>query len=111
MDNIELISQSAIRIISKNNSIIYFDPFKLNDKYHNDADYIFITHSHYDHFSVEDIISIKKDNTYIIIPYDLEKEVKSLNFNNVILVKPNEKYIVNDINFETTYSYNINKRV
>lgn len=39
---------------------IYFDPLKIEKKY--DADYIFITHSHYDHFSKEDILNIKNDN-------------------------------------------------
>ena len=40
---------SSIRI---NN--VYVDPYKIDD-FVNDAKYIFITHSHYDHFSLIDI--------------------------------------------------------
>ena len=46
IDNISLIAQSAIKI--KTNKTIYFDPFKIENNT-NDADYIFITHPHYDH--------------------------------------------------------------
>lgn len=110
VDNIKLISQSALRI-KNNDKIIYFDPYLLNNKYKNDADYIFITHSHYDHYSPDDILSIKKDNTKIVIPYDLENEVYSLEFNtnNILLVKPNKDYQMDNIKFSTVPAYNINK--
>ena len=55
---ISLNIQSSILI--SGNVKIYFDPIKMDKKY--DADYIFITHSHYDHFSKEDILNIKKNN-------------------------------------------------
>ena len=62
--------QSSILI--DDNSKIYFDPIKMDKT--NDADYIFITHSHYDHFSKDDILNIKNDNTVIICPYDIYDE-------------------------------------
>ena len=46
---------------------IYIDPFKISENY-GDADYIFITHDHYDHFSPEDIEKVKKE--YQIIDDD-----------------------------------------
>ena len=108
INNIELIAQSSIRI-KYNDLIIYFDPYLLNNKYKSDADYIFITHSHYDHFSSSDILSIKKNNTKIVIPYDLEKQVRNLGFTNILLVKPNNNYEIDDIKFSTVPAYNINK--
>lgn len=107
MNKIDVIVHSSIRIIY-NDLIIYIDPFNLNKNYSKDADYIFITHSHYDHFSINDILDIKKNNTKIIIPYDLEDKVKNI-FNNYLLVKPNNNYSIDNIKFSTTYSYNINK--
>ena len=107
IDNIELIAQSALRIIY-NDKIIYFDPFKINGKYHNDADYIFITHSHYDHFSLDDIKSIIKDDTAIIVTVDLEDKVKSL-IEKVLVVIPNNEYEIDGIKFKTVPSYNNNK--
>ena len=52
LENIEVLYHSSIRISKE--KIIYIDPFKINKNY-NDADLIFITHSHNDHFSEEDI--------------------------------------------------------
>lgn len=110
LNNFILKEQSALRI-SYNNIIIYFDPYLLNNEYNHDADYIFITHSHYDHFSSDDILSIKNNNTKIIIPYDLENEVYNLGFNkkNVLLVKPKQDYQIDNIKFSTVPAYNINK--
>lgn len=102
--------QSSLRI-SYNNYVIYFDPYLLHNEYKFDADYIFITHSHYDHFSPEDILSIKNNNTKIITPYDLENELYNLGFNknNILLVKPNNNYQIDNIIFSTVPAYNINK--
>lgn len=44
---IELLKHNSIKIT--NNKIIYVDPYQIDNELH-DADYIFVTHSHYDHF-------------------------------------------------------------
>ena len=110
ISNFILKEQSSLRI-NYNNYIIYFDPYLLNNEYSHDADYIFITHSHYDHFSKNDIINIKNEKTKIIIPFELENEISNLGFikDNVLLVKPSENYKVDNINFSTVPAYNINK--
>ena len=59
--------QSSIRL--ELDKIIYFDPFHLSDSKH-DADVIFITHAHYDHFSIEDILKVKKEESIIVCPKD-----------------------------------------
>ena len=107
--NIEVLCHSSIRINKE--KIIYIDPFKI-DKNYNDADMIFITHDHYDHYSEEDIDKVKKDDTVIIIPKDLLTKTSKKGFkqNNIITVMPNEKYIVEGINFTTVPAYNINKK-
>ena len=107
IDNISVNAQSSIKI-KFNDKYIYFDPFKI-EKISNDASYIFITHSHYDHFSKEDILKVMNSSTKIIVPYDLEDEVKNLGFNDVLLVKPNESYSIDDISFNTVPAYNKEK--
>ncbi len=99
--------QSSILI--SGNIKIYFDPIKMDRKY--DADYIFITHSHYDHFSKEDILNIKNDNTVIIGPYDIYNKCLEMGFSKdkVIKVKPCEEYDYGVIRFKTVYAYNLNK--
>ena len=47
---IEVLNHASIKLIDSN-KIIYFDPFEIKTKLH-DADYIFITHDHYDHYDL-----------------------------------------------------------
>ncbi len=108
--NIKVLYHSSIKIEGDIN--IYFDPFKIKEVL-NDADVIFITHEHYDHFSPEDILKIKKENTIIILPESMQDKALELGFekSNIVLVIPNEKYVVENKNllFETIPAYNINK--
>lgn len=104
---IDVLCHSSIRI--EENKIIYVDPFKIEQKY-NDADYIFCTHSHYDHFSPEDIGKVKKDDTIIIVPSDIEEQARKIFNNNVVIVEPAKEYQMKDLEFKTTYAYNINKK-
>ena len=108
LENIKVLYHSSIRI--SNNKVIYIDPFKI-DKNYNDADIVFITHDHYDHYSDEDIDKVINENTTIIIPEKLLTKLlkKGINKNAIITVEPNEKYMVQGIKFETIPSYNTNK--
>ena len=105
IDNISVNAQSSIRI-DYNGKVIRFDPYQI-DKDYNDADYIFITHPHYDHYSEKDIDKVKKENTKIIVPKELESEVSD--FSEVLVVEPNKEYTIDDISFTTTYAYNLDK--
>ena len=104
LENIEVLYHSSIRINKE--KIIYIDPFKINKNY-NDADIIFITHDHYDHYSEEDIDKVINENTTIIIPDELL--TKGINKNAIITVEPNKNYMVQGIKFETISAYNTNK--
>ena len=108
LDNIEVLYHSSIKINKE--KTIYIDPFKI-DKNYNDADIIFITHDHYDHYSEEDIDKVINENTTIIIPEELLTKLlrKGINKNAIITVKPNEKYMVQEIKFGTVPAYNTNK--
>lgn len=105
--DISINTQSSIRIESK--KIIYFDPYKIEDKV-NDADYIFITHNHYDHFDIDSINNIKKETTKLIVPLSMKSDVNNIvDSSNILYVLPNTECKIDDISFKTTYSYNINK--
>ena len=108
LENIQVLYHSSIKINKE--KVIYIDPFKIEDDCH-DADIIFITHSHYDHYSEEDIKKIIKEDTKIIVTSDLKEKTENIiNSENVILVQPNEKYCVEGIIFETIPAYNTNKQ-
>ena len=108
LENIEVLYHSSIRINKE--KTIYIDPFKI-DRNYNDADIVFITHDHYDHYSEEDIDKVINENTTIIIPEELLTKLlkKGINKNAIITVEPNEKYVVQGIKFETIPAYNTNK--
>jgi hypothetical protein len=65
-DNIDVFTQSSIRI-NDGGKVIYVDPFKMVGEPRN-ADYIFITHDHYDHFSPEDIEKVACSDTVLVVP-------------------------------------------
>lgn len=108
LNNIEVLYHSSIRINKE--KTIYIDPFRI-DRNYNDADIIFITHDHYDHYSEEDIDKVINENAVIVIPEELLTKVlkKGINKNAIITVEPNQKYMVQGIKFETVPAYNINK--
>ena len=109
LENIEVLCHSSIKF--NKGKVIYFDPFKIEKNY-NDADVIFITHDHYDHYSEEDIDKVLKKDTVIVAPKDLETKLleKGLGKENIITVKPNESYIAKEIKFQTIPAYNTNKQ-
>ena len=108
LENIEVLYHSSIRINKE--KTIYIDPFKI-DRNYNDADIVFITHDHYDHYSEEDIDKVINENTTIIKPEELLTKLlrKGINKNAIITVEPNKNYMVQGIKFETISAYNTNK--
>lgn len=104
-ENIAVLNHSCVKL--SENKIIYIDPYGITNNF-NDADYIFITHSHYDHFSPDDIEKLKKENTKIIVTQDLYENALDLGFNekNILVVEPNKQYEIDDIKFSTVIAYN-----
>ena len=109
IENIEILCHSSIRI--KNKNIIYIDPFKIEKNY-NDADLVFITHDHYDHYSEDDIDKVINKDTIIIVPDGLLTKLlkKGINKDSIVVVKPNNEYKIDEVSFETISAYNINKK-
>lgn len=108
LDNITVNSQSSIRISA--DKVIYFDPYRITSE-PNDGDIIFITHSHHDHFSPEDIKKVSKPDTIYVIPEDMIKELikKGTPEEKIIAVKPGESRDILGIPVEAVPAYNTNK--
>ena len=109
LTGIEVLCHSSIKITK--NLIIYIDPFKITEDFH-DADIIFFTHSHYDHFSEEDILKIKKENTMVVATEDCILKLMKIGFeeSRIKIVEPNNFYEVLGINFQTIPAYNLEKQ-
>lgn len=65
IEQITINKHSSIRI--QGERVIYFDPYGIEEESH-DADVIFVTHDHHDHFDPESINKIIRDDTLLIIP-------------------------------------------
>ena len=109
LDNIEVLYHSCIKINKE--KIIYIDPYHI-DKNYNDADIIFITHDHYDHYSEDDIDKVKKNDTVIVAPEELLTKLLRKGFRQdyIITVTPDEQDMVEGIKFETVPAYNTDKQ-
>lgn len=109
LKGIEVLCHSSIKINKE--KVIYIDPYKIKDEA-KDADLIFITHGHYDHYSEEDIDKIKKMDTIIVAPKDLLEKLLEYGFEEscILCVEPDKKYKIDGISFETVPAYNINKQ-
>lgn len=75
LDNVQVLAHSAIRIEAEDGTAVYFDPFELTDAPH-DANYVLITHTHYDHLSPEDAAKVMNESTVVVCPASAEVEVR-----------------------------------
>ena len=111
LNNITINCHSSIKITTPQGLIIYFDPYNL-DKEIFDADYIFLTHNHYDHFDPSSIAKIQKSSTKFVFPLsmeaDFQKNYPDLKDN--LLVVPNASYQLDTLKITTIPSYNIVKK-
>ncbi len=105
-EQISINAQSSIRIAGE--TVIYFDPFRITEN-RNDADIIFVTHEHFDHFSPEDIQKVRKADTIFVAPKSMETQMLNAGCSNLILLTPNETTTVRNIPVKTIPAYNLLK--
>ncbi|HDP76075.1 MAG TPA: MBL fold metallo-hydrolase [Bacteroidales bacterium] len=105
-ESIQWFGQAAVKIMNCG-KVIYIDPYQIkeNDK----ADLILITHSHFDHFSPEDVKKIVTPHTWILCPTDVAEEARSFDAAKVIAVQPGFNDEWHGIEIRTVPMYNITK--
>ena len=98
-------SNNSVRI-ELDGKIIYVDPYEIEGS-PQDADYIFVTHDHYDHFSLDDVNKILKRETAFIVPMPMDKKVRKNTAAGINYpVEPGKSYEVNGLSFEAVAMYN-----
>jgi L-ascorbate metabolism protein UlaG (beta-lactamase superfamily) len=105
-ENIRVLTHSSIRIQS-GDTVLYVDPYKVSGR-PQDADFVFITHDHFDHFSPEDIEKVSCDKTVLVVPEKMRDKVlqEADETRGIIPVKPDAPYDINGFSFETVPAYN-----
>lgn len=104
--NITVNTQSSIRI--GGSKVLYFDPYLIPAAAH-DADLIFITHEHYDHFEPESIAKLQKEETLLVAPESMKKKVLSesgMAEENCLFYQPGESFKAGGVAVETIPAYN-----
>lgn len=80
---------------------VYIDPWGVTGDV--PADIVFITHAHFDHFSMEDIERVRKDGTKLVAPADVAKELSG----DVTAVGPGDSLEVAGVGVQCVPAYNV----
>lgn len=109
LGNITVNKQSSIRI--GGSKVLYFDAFQIEAESH-DADCVFVTHEHYDHFDPASISKIMKEDTVIVAPESMKKKLlkeTGVAENKCRFCQPGEVFELDNIQIETVPAYNVLK--
>ena len=68
---ISINSHSSIR--AEGTRVLWFDPFQMSAAPH-DADILFVTHDHFDHYAPEDLEKAAKPDTHFVVSADLAEK-------------------------------------
>ena len=104
MKELKWYGHSYFKITTSADKVIVIDPY--NNKANYKADYILSSHSHYDHFSEDDILPLVQTNTKIFAPADC----KTTKFKITNYFKPNDIYKDDYVKITGISAYNINKQ-
>ncbi len=105
---ISINAHSSIRVEAERR--IHFDPYLMKEA-PQDAEIIFFTHSHYDHFSPEDAARAAGPDCVYVAPKDMEQALLELGIprERIVLLAPGEKTEVRGLPVEAVPAYNIMK--
>ncbi len=101
-------AHSSIRV--KGEKTFYFDPFRIEGEPH-DADIIFLTHDHFDHFSPEDVSKVYSGESIFIAPTGMRSELLNAGVpdSQIFGMTPGSEATVFGLNIEAVPAYNIKK--
>jgi L-ascorbate metabolism protein UlaG (beta-lactamase superfamily) len=102
---ISWISHACFKITSENGKILYTDPYKI-PKDEQKADFVIISHSHYDHMDHKSINNIIKEGTIVLGPLSISKELKKYNGKGLEF---GQEYEFEDIKIKPVRAYTIEK--
>jgi L-ascorbate metabolism protein UlaG (beta-lactamase superfamily) len=86
---------------------LVIDPFKLDKEAR--ADFLLLSHEHYDHCNAEDIRKVLKPNTVAVAPPSCKEELAKAGVKEVKTVKPGDTVRVGGFEINTIPAYNTNK--
>ena len=108
LNRITVNAHSSVRIAA-GEKVVYVDPFMRKTETR-DADLVFLTHDHFDHFSPEDLQKVWKPETVLVLPPSTAGAGEALLRGHAVrTVVPGETGVVAGLPFETVPAYNPHK--
>ena len=105
LNGIAVNTQSSIRITAGGRTV-YVDPLEIAGE-PRDADAVFVTHAHGDHFSPADIAKVMKDGAVLVLPESMADRAGEVPGDfSVLTAIPDGRYEAAGVSFETTPAYN-----
>jgi L-ascorbate metabolism protein UlaG (beta-lactamase superfamily) len=88
---------------------IYIDPYMIPDNAEK-ADVILITHSHYDHCSVADMLKVAKENSIIVIPAGCQSKITKFPFKvDMRIIEAGQEIVLDELKIAAVPAYNVHK--
>lgn len=108
LENVRVFTQSAVRIEGADGTVIYLDPYSLTDaEAAHDADYVLVTHAHYDHLSPEDYARVAGAGTVLVAPASASGEASRLGAARTHLMSAGERLDLPGLTVEAVPAYNV----
>jgi L-ascorbate metabolism protein UlaG (beta-lactamase superfamily) len=107
MEEIQWLGHSSFKIRGKGR-VIYIDPYRIID--HEPADFIFITHPHTHHYSLNDLKKIAVEKTNIYAPSSCIAELELLPGWS-LAVEPESKFTAGNLEVTSVPAYNTGSNV
>jgi L-ascorbate metabolism protein UlaG (beta-lactamase superfamily) len=93
--------------IEDGNETLVIDPFKLDHDVR--ADYVLLSHEHFDHCNAEDLRKVVKPSSTIVAIPSCKNEVSKVKSKEIKYVKPGDKVKVGGFEVNAVPAYNTNK--
>ena len=104
LGNIRYIGHATFKI--SGSKVVYTDPYQI--KKPDKADIILVSHSHFDHCSIDDIKKLTGENTTVVCNKDCVDKIDDL-VPHVIGLEPYQEANVTGVNIRAVPAYNLNK--
>lgn len=95
--------------IKAGGKVIYLDPYNLKEGQIEPADYVFVTHEHFDHCSRKDINKIVSGKTVVVASQQCADQLKGLRVKELIYVSAKQNVELDDLKVEAVLAYNLDK--
>ncbi len=103
LEGVTWFRQSSVRI-RRGGVEIHIDPWGIPEA--SKADYILLTHPHYDNFSEDDIARVRGRNTTLVAPASMRKQLEDVDH----LLRPGDMVHLDGIEILAVPAYNENKK-